>query len=56
MGPRVIDVDILFYENRIINTEVPGFDNLVVPHERIQERAFVLKPLNDVASGITHLI
>ncbi len=39
-GPRVIDLDILFFDNQLINTP-----NLEVPHPRIQERDFVLAPL-----------
>ena len=42
-GPRTIDVDILFYNDEIINEE-----NLTVPHPRIKERAFVLIPLLDL--------
>lgn len=46
-GPRVIDVDILFYGNRAIDTP-----DLVVPHPRITERAFVLAPLADIAAAL----
>jgi 2-amino-4-hydroxy-6-hydroxymethyldihydropteridine diphosphokinase len=42
-GPRLIDLDILFYANRIIKTM-----NLVVPHPRLFEREFVLKPLREI--------
>ncbi|MFA4842621.1 MAG: 2-amino-4-hydroxy-6-hydroxymethyldihydropteridine diphosphokinase [Candidatus Omnitrophota bacterium] len=42
-GPRVIDLDILFYGNRVIKTKV-----LVVPHPRIFERDFVMQPLLEV--------
>ncbi|KAF8661793.1 hypothetical protein HU200_056748 [Digitaria exilis] len=47
-GPRPIDLDILLYGNSQINTET-----LIVPHERIHERPFVLAPLVDLlgASG-----
>ena len=41
-GPRVIDLDILFYGNLTIKTP-----ELVVPHPLIQERDFVLGPLNE---------
>lgn len=42
-GPRTIDVDILFYEDEILNDE-----DLILPHPRIEERAFVLIPLMDL--------
>lgn len=48
-GPRKIDLDILFYEDLIFNEET-----LVIPHPRLQERAFVLVPLADVGADITH--
>lgn len=39
-GPRTIDLDILFYGDRIIHTR-----GLIVPHPRVFEREFVLRPL-----------
>ena len=42
-GPRSLDVDIELFGNERVNTE-----NLVVPHERMTERAFVLKPLLEI--------
>lgn len=42
-GPRPIDLDILFYGSRSINTE-----SLIIPHERIWERPFVMAPLVDL--------
>lgn len=42
-GPRTIDVDILFFNNIISENE-----NLILPHPRIKERAFVLIPLMDL--------
>ena len=39
-GPRVIDLDILFYQNISFTS-----DSLIIPHARLQERLFVLKPL-----------
>lgn len=48
-GPRPIDIDILLYENAIICSR-----ELVVPHERLPERRFVLVPLNELAPEARH--
>ncbi len=50
-GPRLIDLDILFYDDIILDT--PG---LVIPHPRLHERTFVLVPLLDVAPDLMHPI
>ena len=42
-GPRILDLDLLFYENETIDTP-----DLILPHPRIKERAFVLVPLKDL--------
>jgi 2-amino-4-hydroxy-6-hydroxymethyldihydropteridine diphosphokinase len=42
-GPRIIDLDILLYADRIINKK-----NLKIPHPRMFEREFVLKPLIEI--------
>ena len=42
-GPRLIDMDILFYGDRIIKS-----DDLEIPHPMLYERLFVLKPLEDI--------
>ncbi|MEJ7681846.1 MAG: 2-amino-4-hydroxy-6-hydroxymethyldihydropteridine diphosphokinase [Segetibacter sp.] len=49
MGPRIIDIDILFYNNEIISTP-----DLTVPHPQIANRRFVLTPLNEIATGFVH--
>jgi 2-amino-4-hydroxy-6-hydroxymethyldihydropteridine diphosphokinase len=46
-GPRTLDLDLLLYGEDVIQTEV-----LTVPHPRIKERAFVLKPLADIAPDL----
>ncbi len=46
---RVIDIDILFYENEIIHTE-----NLTIPHPLIQERRFTLQPLAEIDEDYIH--
>jgi 2-amino-4-hydroxy-6-hydroxymethyldihydropteridine diphosphokinase len=48
-GPRRIDIDILFYDDLILNE-----DQLVIPHPHLHERAFVLVPLADVARTFAH--
>ena len=50
-GPRIIDLDILFYEDLIINKE-----SLKIPHPDIENRFFVLKPLSDIAPCLVHPI
>ncbi len=46
-GPRTIDVDILFFNDIILNNE-----DLYIPHPRISERAFVLIPLMDINKNL----
>lgn len=48
-GPRIIDLDILFYGNIIIETE-----NLLIPHPGIEDRRFVLKPLCEILPEFIH--
>jgi 2-amino-4-hydroxy-6-hydroxymethyldihydropteridine diphosphokinase len=48
-GPRKIDIDLLFYDDILLNT--PG---LTIPHPRLHERSFVLVPLADLAPGLVH--
>jgi len=46
---REIDIDIIFFDNLIINE-----DNLTVPHPHIKNRKFVLVPLKEIAPGFIH--
>ena len=48
-GPRPIDLDILLYGERVVET-----DGLGIPHPRLAERAFVLAPLRDLAPELRH--
>ena len=48
---RTIDIDILFYDLMIIN-----HDNLIIPHPFLQERAFALAPLSELAPNLEHPI
>ena len=48
-GPRLIDIDILFYDE--LRLETPA---LTIPHPRLHERAFVLVPLADLAPELVH--
>lgn len=48
-APRQIDIDILFYGDQVIQTP-----ELVIPHPRLTERAFVLVPLVEIAPELVH--
>jgi 2-amino-4-hydroxy-6-hydroxymethyldihydropteridine diphosphokinase len=48
-GPRIIDIDILFYGASVIRTE-----EMEVPHPRLEKRRFVLAPLAELAPGLRH--
>ncbi len=49
MGPRTIDIDILYFNDEIINSPM-----LTIPHPRISERKFVLLPLCEIAPHFLH--
>jgi len=48
-GPRVIDLDILFYGGQYVQEE-----DLQIPHPRLQDREFILKPLADLNEDWEH--
>lgn len=48
-GPRIIDLDIIFYDNLVLTHE-----RLVIPHPRMHKRRFVLKPVCDIDPQIVH--
>jgi 2-amino-4-hydroxy-6-hydroxymethyldihydropteridine diphosphokinase len=48
-GPRVIDLDLLFYGNQIVNTP-----ELTLPHPEMQHRRFVLEPLAEIVGEWRH--
>ena len=50
-GPRVLDLDIIFYDAVVINSA-----QLVIPHPRMHKRRFVLQPLCDIDPAIMHPI
>jgi 2-amino-4-hydroxy-6-hydroxymethyldihydropteridine diphosphokinase len=46
---RIIDIDILFYENEIISSKP-----LIIPHPLLHKRMFVLQPMADIAPAFVH--
>jgi len=48
-GPRTIDIDIVLFGNSIVATA-----DLIIPHPAMQERRFVLEPLNEIAPDVRH--
>ena len=49
MGPRIIDIDILLFNDEIIYEP-----HLTIPHERLHERRFALMPLAEIAPDVIH--
>lgn len=49
-APRLLDLDLIAYHDEVIEDG----DTLIVPHPRMNERLFVLKPLEDISKGWTH--
>ncbi len=48
-GPRIIDIDILFFNRDVIKEE-----GLSIPHPEMQNRRFVLEPMNEIAPAFIH--
>lgn len=48
-GQRTLDIDILFYDNEIMETQ-----RLTIPHPEIQNRRFALVPLHEIAPDLVH--
>lgn len=49
LGPRIIDIDILMYDDIIFSS-----DRLTIPHPRMHERTFVMEPLCDIDPNVMH--
>jgi len=47
--PRIIDIDILFYNDEVIERE-----NLHIPHQHLHERKFILEPLKEILPDLLH--
>ena len=48
-GPRILDLDIIFYDDIIINSS-----KLIIPHHRMHKRRFILKPVCDIDPKLVH--
>ncbi|MEO6329284.1 MAG: 2-amino-4-hydroxy-6-hydroxymethyldihydropteridine diphosphokinase [Ginsengibacter sp.] len=47
--PRIMDIDILFFNNEIITER-----HLIIPHPQIQNRKFILIPMNEISPDLVH--
>ncbi len=48
-GPRILDLDIILFDQKILDT-----DHLTIPHPRMHKRCFVLRPLCDIGANSVH--
>jgi 2-amino-4-hydroxy-6-hydroxymethyldihydropteridine diphosphokinase len=48
-GPRIIDLDLLLYEDKVLSTV-----ELTLPHPEMHQRRFVLEPLSEIAGSMMH--
>ena len=48
-GPRTLDLDVLFYDNKVINTDI-----MEIPHPRMHQRAYTLVPLLELDEDMLH--
>lgn len=48
-GPRIIDLDLLFYDEMVLDT-----GELIIPHPKLHERRFVLVPLCELSPDFEH--
>lgn len=54
-GPRLIDVDIIFYDNLVMHDDkIDELGDLTIPHKLMHERDFVLAPLKDITPNFVH--
>lgn len=51
-APRLLDLDLIAYNDEIIKDG----DRLIVPHQRMHERSFVLRPLGEIANNWNHIV
>lgn len=53
-GDRLIDIDLLLYDDWILSTTSPSGATLILPHPLMAERDFVMKPMAEIAPELVH--
>ena len=53
-APRTLDLDLIAYNKVVISSQKEGAPSLNIPHPRLQDRAFVLFPINDISPNWHH--